>query len=274
MQHFWDTIPGLVIGAASLALGMLMGTAYSPVVSKQRGGQYKVKLDDALQTARQDTDWQVLNGLRSFFGPRQRTSNSNDDPKTAFIFGGLASVVAVSLYVPQAYVVANILILASLAIAAGTAFVFVILYKRDVVSGGGLVRSALFNYVLTAVGVLCGIWLIHPRTGSVALSQLAASLREGRGLFENGFDSFFFVLYQLLGAIAIAVVLVVAAGRQVALVTGVYIHYRSRGLPVWKFFFWATRPFIARGVWILMIVFVALALLLTGGDLYSVISKT
>jgi hypothetical protein len=203
MQHFWDTIPGLAIGAVSLVLGMLMGAAYSPVVSEHRSGQYKVKLADALQTACLETDWRVLAKLRSFFGPRRRTPDA-DDPKNAIVLGGVASVMAVALYVPRAYVIANVLILASIAIAAGTAFVFVVLYKRDVVNGGGLVRSVLFSYLLTAVGVLCGIWLIHPRTGSTALSQLAGSLNQGRGLFENGFDSFFFVLYQLIGAIAIA----------------------------------------------------------------------
>jgi hypothetical protein len=272
MQHFWDTIPGLAIGAVSLVLGMLMGAAYSPVVSEHRSGQYKVKLADALQTACLETDWRVLAKLRSFFGPRRRTPDA-DDPKNAIVLGGVASVMAVALYVPRAYVIANVLILASIAIAAGTAFVFVVLYKRDVVNGGGLVRSVLFSYLLTAVGVLCGIWLIHPRTGSTALSQLAGSLNQGRGLFENGFDSFFFVLYQLIGAIAIAFVLVVAAGRQVALITGIYVHYQSRGLPAWKFLFWATSFSIARWTWVPMIIFVGLALVMTGGDLYTVIGR-
>ncbi len=280
MQELGSALPGALWGAIALLPGAILGAAYGPITRATAGIPEEIELRRAFELAREQTDWRIgariVRPVVDFF---RRMFRSDAPPSTEATWLKVVLAVAGICFIVQQYVahtelvVFTLLILTVVMVVASLS-TFLVLAVRHVIEAGSVAGQLTGAIGMSTVAIASAVFLIEPPFQSAALIGVRDYLAASKGVLAVLFaPDLGMVLYQLTGAGITLIGLIASIGMCTAAMTAVHLARGIRGRWLWRFCFWAARPFSYPRLWWTLFGLVIAAGILTSGLGYEWVSN-
>lgn len=260
-----DVLAEVALALVFFVIGWVAGPAVGYVSRPSTSNG--IALKDIRATAADQTD-----GFGEFFRelfdrPSQNSKQSDGD---RFVVASLVVIGVVWAYLTFRVPILVAIIGLSVLLAILATVCLVRMSRAGVIaSGRPVVLALLGSYLACGVGLINVVLLWYPPAGGSAFQEFIRTF-ESTGAFAT-IEGFFFVAYQVMGAITFALVGLFSTAFSIALMSAVNIHNGAWGAWLHQVMYAVTSFAWSRVAAIVAIGFSVLSVLLSSGMVYSFI---